>query len=731
MAGAPEPAAWVILAGAAAVGTAFFIWSYNRALVEIAPWRRILLCGLRSVLWLGLMLLLAAPTRIHRSFEQPPKARPLAVLVDRSGSMTTPDNRQRRRLDDALVRWHGMERAARAAFGSVQTFAFASDMRPAPTDETSVEIGPGQTRLFSALQGVLAAAPVGGWSGVVTLTDGLDTGGTSLTEGVEATARAALGQSTPLFFVAGRNRYAGVPFFGLRDFEAPAQAAPRSTFRVEAIFDSYQALPRSVSVQFKVDGVTRPAAMLRLAAGRQFKAWSADVQAGDEGRRELELRVGDEIARAEVRILRPPTHRILYFQGALDWSYRFLADILTRDSTFALTPVFNFPNSEAALPPGALRRMPEIPKGLDGFDIVILANAVAAQFTDAQQAALDAWVRDGGVVLFFTPDDDSTDGFAGSELEKMLPVRFASAEERGGDLAHRTLAKIVGDGSTDDTQLHAFDWEKTARVREIFAEAEKANAKIVSPLFAEYAHVAQAKPGADVLARHPSDLAPNGSERAILLAIQRYGRGQSAVLTTDALWRWKLNQPSEDRSSEVFWQTLFAWLTRERQYGLRFEETPRVAEVGREISARVAGAAAGKVRAEAVKGDERLALNRSQDEKVQTFVWRPPSEGLWRLDAVDASGAEAVHWVSVRKSANTGEFSGAPPDEELLRALAERTGGAVLENEPPVGWQKTQGDGGALLGEQREYLWHRSWILWTMLCLYAAEMILRRIWRML
>ena len=129
---------------------------------------------------------------------------------------------------------------------------------------------------------------------------------------------------------------------------------------------------------------------------------------------DLELRAGDEIARASVRIERPSSNRILYFQGALDWSYRFLADILKRDPTFVLTPVFNFPNPNAALPSGALRRMPEIPKELDGFDIVVLANAAASQFTNAQQMALSTWVRNGGVVVFFTPDDDSTQGFSGS-----------------------------------------------------------------------------------------------------------------------------------------------------------------------------------------------------------------------------------------------------------------------------------------------------------------------------
>jgi hypothetical protein len=269
-------------------------------------------------------------------------------------------------------------------------------------------------------------------------------------------------------------------------------------------------------------------------------------------------------------------------------------------------------------------------------------------------------------------------------------------------------------------------------VREIFAEAEKRNVALISPLFSEYAHVAQAKPGADVLARHPTDSTPDGTERNILLAVQRYGRGQSAVLTTDALWRWKLNQPAEDRSAEVFWQTLFAWLTREHQSGLRFDEAPRVAELGQEISLRVLGATAENLRLEATLAGQHAAVSEgSADGKARVFRFQPPNEGLWQVIANDAAGVEVKHWITVRKSANTGELSGAAPDEELLRTLATRTGGAILENGPSPAWQQTPGQTGALLGEQRELLWHRPWLFGAILGLYCTELLLRRKWRML
>jgi hypothetical protein len=738
LAGQPPDVAWKILATAAVVGVALVVWSYQRALISVEPKRRVFLCLLRSALWLGLLLVLAAPTRIHRHYDKPAGARPLAVLVDRSSSMTAADNRQRRRLDDALRRWHEMEPAGRNAFGGVNFFTFADGVKAAPTIDAVPTLPPGETKLFSALQGVMAQAPSGGWGGVVTLTDGLDTSGATTAAGVETTTQAAAATSTALFFVPGRNRYAGQDFFELRDFNAPAQAAPRTTFRVEATFESFQPKAKDVAVQFKVNGKPRPAEALHLEGGRRLSAWSAEVSADGPGVIDLELRAGDEIARAAVRVELPPTNRILYFQGALDWSYRFLADILKRDASFTLTPVFNFPNPNAALPAGAMKRMPATVKELEAFDIVILANAAASQFSPAQQAALSSWVRDGGVLLFFTPDDDSSQGFAGSELEKMLPVLFDgpnSSKPLLGKVTNPSRTKARGgSGTADATKLVPFEWEQSPRVQEIFATAEKQNATLVSPLFSEYAHVAQAKPGADVLARHPKDLARGGSERAILLATQRYGRGQSGVLTTDALWRWKLNQPASERGAEIFWQNLFAWLTRERQVGLRFDRAPRLVKLGGDVSLRLLGAGSEPVKLDGVNangGAKEMLVEGAGEDRARVFQWHPPKEGFWEITATDANGRVVKHWLTVKNTVRTGELSGAAPDEELLRRLAEATGGAVLENAPPPAWRETRQTKSELLNERREPLWHQPWIFGVMLGVYGLEMLLRRKWRLL
>jgi hypothetical protein len=425
--------------------------------------------------------------------------------------------------------------------------------------------------------------------------------------------------------------------------------------------------------------------------------------------------------------------RVLYHQGALDWGYKFLADILRRDPAFTITPVLTLGPAQDGRgePGGPGKSLPVDRAGYEDYDIVVLSNTTANQLSDAQQEALTAWVREGGVLVFLMPDDSSTRGFAGSELEKMLPVVFASDD--AGDRRRapmRPSLRALGGGRFDleAAALAEFAWEPAAA--QIFGRGE-----IASPKFINFARVLRAKPGADVLARHPTAPSPaNGDPgRAILLAVQRYGQGRSAVLTSDALWRWKLNQPSTERNVEKFWQNLFAWLGRERNNGLHFDRPPLTAAQGQGLSLRLAGAGASAARLTARSGDRNATLTSTETEaNAAVFRWTPPAAGEWELTARDAAGGEIHHWLLVSGSVATGERSGAPPDETVLAKLAIRTGGAVLREGDTPPWQ---GGRSAVelppLPEVVHPVWHQPWLLWTLLGTYSLELLLRRRWRLL
>ena len=104
LAGWSPETAWRTLGVVGFLGALGILLSYSRTLVRLPLLGRSWLITLRLLLWFGLLMILAGPTRVEKEFAQISR-RPLAVLVDRSGSMTKPDHRGQQRLDQALRSW--------------------------------------------------------------------------------------------------------------------------------------------------------------------------------------------------------------------------------------------------------------------------------------------------------------------------------------------------------------------------------------------------------------------------------------------------------------------------------------------------------------------------------------------------------------------------------------------------------------------------------------------------
>ena len=751
--GLPPEQAWQVIAAVAVGGAVWILASYMWTLVKIGWAPRLLLAGLRCGLLLLLLAVLAGPTRIERNYVHREK-RPLAVLVDRSESMTAGGARGQRRLDDALRQWRQLAPAAGANDGGLRAFTFADGTAEVATAETETMAMPaGQTRLFRALDHVLANAPAGGWAGVVTLTDGLDTGETDGAAALASTARAAVAAGTPLYFVAGYNEEERAeqkkPFITWRDLTAPVRVRPNSKFAIELTVESYQTKPWSVPVRVRVGDAWREAPPFFVNAGRRVGVWRTEIQAEAPGPLMIEVQAGEGdrklVALARVQVVAPKTAmQILHYQGALDWGQRFLIDILRRDPEWrVLGAVTMRPDSPPVIPAalGAPRpiRLPQTAANLAGFDAVVLAGASPAQFQAKEQAALTEWVRQGGSLLFLSPDAAAAAGFAGTELERLLPVVFAPADgagpasKRRAGSAQRAKTNPLKPGPRSD--LTEFAWEPGAG--EIFGS----EGTLPRPRFASYVPVLRAKPGAVVIARHPRENAPGREEPAILLAWQRFGRGRTAIMTCDSLWRWKMQEPSGSHDVERFWQQLFAWLARQPERELRFEQAPVYAEVGQPLALRVAGKDSAPTTARALLSREKftdLATDGPAQDGVTTYRWTPPEPGLWQLAAQSDNGELAQHWVTVRppakpeeKKVETGERSGRPPDVAALQNLARRTGGALLDERPPAAWTTGEKERTDLVSEQRVLLWHHRNLFALLAGLYTLELLLRRWQRLL
>lgn len=725
LAGVSTETAWLVLLVALGVAAVMVLLSYWRTLAPLTLLRRAVLCGLRISMLAGLLLIIAAPTKVVRVHERPARTkRPLAVLVDRSDSMTAPDNREQRRLDDALHQWRKLEPAATQAFSTVSTFAFAGELAPVPSVSAAGPFATGETRLLRALRDVLARAPEGGWGSIVVLTDGVDTAEADVEPARREILRTALSGGTPLHFVVGRNRVLDAEFLKLREFNVPPRAAPNSVVALNAIFESSRTRAVTLPVELRRNDNSAPSGSLRLEPGRHVETWTADGRVAEPGLLRFELRVGNTVARSEVRVEAPPPNRVLLLQGQLDWTQRFLGRALSRDGTFQFVPIWPFDPS-LAVPAGSATGFPA-DQDLASLGIIILDNVATAQLPASRHSALTQWVKEGGILVVIVSDPQAAGRFAGSELEKALPVVFLPGGAPPAEL--RAPAMSPGEIPVPPHPVLPaavpFVWENPARLREVFGD------EVPIPAFYSWAPTARLKPGADLLARHPVERAPDGTS-AVVLALQRYGQGKSVVLATDPLWRWQLGQADDAHRAERFWTTLLAWLYRDRDPGFHFDRPPVTSPVEQAASVRVVGAKGRKLSVVATLGSRKVTLREGAEaDDARVFEWTPPTPGFWEIEARDDEAHQSRMWVTVEPPApKRGELPASAPNETLLRTLAMESSGSLL-TEPPPSWRQTHLPA-QLVRETRTALWHEPWLLAGLVALYGVELLLRRRWQLL
>ena len=104
--------------------------------------------------------------------------------------------------------------------------------------------------------------------------------------------------------------------------------------------------------------------------------------------------------------------------------------------------------------------------------------------------------------------------------------------------------------------------------------------------------------------------------------------------------------------------------------------------------------------------------------------------GRWQLSATDGAGNVAAMSLPVEEMVRTAENSNAPPDVDGMRQIADATGGALIGTDP-VFQPKTADIPGGEEARTSEPLWNQSWLLGTLLGLYAIELIARRMFRLL
>jgi uncharacterized membrane protein len=554
----------VIIGGLAAVVAVVWIL-YRKTTTAAAGRLKIALIALRSAALVIIFLCLLQPM-LTTSMPVPQQS-DLAVIVDNSRSMTIRDMAGGRSRGEAAINYlfgeNGLADRIRKDF-HLQTFKIDSGSRPisGPQDLAFSAV---RTSLAEGLQHVsqdLKGLPV---SGVILITDGGDNSG----EDPVGMARILASYDIPVYTVGlGQNVIA-------KDREIIQVTAARTVME-GSIFD--------VNATVRSRGYDDQEFEIIIEAGNRTVASKKVKPDQDGATRRYTLELTSEDESAQVYVVRIPHEegevitqnnrsaflvnkerkraQILYIEGHPRNEYKFIRRAVKDDESLRLVTYLK------TGPQKFLRQGIESPQELDGgypakkedlykYDAVIFGD-VPKNFFSADQLALtrEFVSQRGGGFLMLGGSTALEEGFIDSPIAEILPVKLLREAQLPPQLEGARLGQNPG-AEKFSLQLTP-EGEQAAMLRLGLPGEISRQLWQKMPQLQGINVTGQAKPGATVLAVHPS--LSYGNQPLPVIAYQRYGRGRTMVIATAATWRWQMLLPHEDMSYERLWRQVLRWL---------------------------------------------------------------------------------------------------------------------------------------------------------------------------
>jgi uncharacterized membrane protein len=757
--------------------------SYRRE--AVTPRQRVVLATLRCCALAILVLVLTRPVLVQRR-EEIQKAEVL-VLVDDSASMRRQDayegdeavrkalaglakagpdgpgrlaDTTRSALAAAALGDHVLPRLAEGDYG-VQTFGFAGVVTPF-SDPATLTANGGSTQIGAALSQVLAAHRGRHVTDILLLSDGRQNGGLAASEA----ARAAASQGVPVHTVViGDTRPERNALLELVEAPTSALEGDEISITVRVLGRGTREGERAGVVLEELDPQDRTGAPGRvhaeaeivLSEGGQRTTLTAPARGADARGSERRFRVSlppldgetlldDNKLELAVRVT-PEKVRVLYVDGYPRWEYRFLKELLKRADENIQVQVMLLSagpdfRQESTRGLAALREVPTDRKTLlDNYDVVILGDvnpwAVSPDSGRADEflRSLVEFVERGGGLLLIAGEYDNPRAYVSTPLEALFPVELDSAEMAAARPdTQRGFQPVLEDPANPheivrllpDVEANRRLWEEPGGLEGQYW----------------YQPVSRAKPGSQVLLRHPDE--GNSHGRYPLMVAGYYPSGRTLFLALDSSWMWRYHYG--DRYHERFWRGAIRWLalgrlkSGDRRYrievaqsaydiGSRVELEARVLDEDFQPATRPAQGAwwsgpDGRPNEIALEGSrERPGLYRG--------VLEPDQPGLYR--AWIEVGGERITSAEFEVVLPSLENRDPAPDPGLLREIARLSGGRAV-NLAQLGdlWSEFPG------GEERrepissrlEDVWDRWATLLAALGILAVEWVLRKRWEL-
>jgi hypothetical protein len=377
--------------------------------------------------------------------------------------------------------------------------------------------------------------------------------------------------------------------------------------------------------------------------------------------------------------------RVLLAQVSPSYEYRYLRNVLERDETIELSTFLQDADLEhAGQDKAALRMFPERREDLFSYDVIILGDLNPALLGSPAMQSLAEFVDQpgkGGALVLIAGPMYMPLAYRDTPLSRLMPVdlnsvRLPDPNEpitdgfvlKPTELGLAGPAMQLGDSPAETQNI----WQNLA------------------PLY-WFAEVPALKPGARVLAEHPTLTARDGRPLPIFV-MQYVGAGKVLFHGTDETWRWR-------------WRVGDVYFARYWIQTIRYLSRSKLADGGRAVtltSDRRQYAQGETVQIRVRFADERLAP--AEDTGV-TVVVEQPGQPTQRMQLRRATAGRGTFegslirslpgsyriWLaspSVEGPAPAGDFIVSPPpgefarvrmDEAALREAAKVTGGRYYD----------------------------------------------------
>jgi len=716
------------------------------------PWRRRgPLLALRALACVVALFLVAEPSaqllqtaRVKGRF---------AVLVDRSRSMNFPSGEGGAPRTDVAAEAVRAAQAALAPLGDrVAPELWRFDREATPADAAALGTGGraegGSTDLLGALRTV-AGAGNRRLAGALVVSDGTDHA--SLAGGLSVAARDELrALGVPVSTVAVAET--APKDLAIERIAADDFAFVRSTAKVEVTLRARGLGTRTVELVLRREGTIVAAAQVRLSPGQERYVVPLSFAPERTGTfvftASVPVQPGEAIAENNtrsfvLRVIRDRV-RVLLVAGRPSWDERFLRGILKQDPNVDLVSFYILRTNTDD--PGRQEELSLIPfpvaeifgEQLRTFDAVLFVNFAYQPYRsldiERHLPGLREWVRKGGGFAMLGGEQSFGDGRYGeTPLADILPVEVTDGS---GLAVEPTRARLTAEG-----RRHPITALATG---EAANEAAWAGLPAVSPV--NRTRPLPAGSGAQVLLEGTVDGHPSP-----LVAVREVGEGRALAVATDASWAWGFvaaESSGTARAYQRFWTSALRWLVRDPDLApVKVEPDRPSVEPGEPVGAAVtvrrpdwSPAAAAPVVVE-LADDEGKTVARAEaaagPDGVAHLSFAPPRPGAYQLRASAwnrCSGAacppsvapeHATGAVAVRPGP---EDADAAPRPELLRAIAEATGGKFTTGGRSPVLPFVEPEAVEIGGRKDRPLWDRGWLLAVLAGALAGEWALRRRW---